>query len=935
MLRIIQSKSAAHAKSYFKEGLSREDYYSEGQEIAGEWRGKGAERLGLDGAVRQEQFHALCDNRDPSTGARLTARTNSDRTVGYDLNFHCPKSATVLYSLTKDERILGAFREAVGDTMKELETEMQTRVRLGGAQEKRVTGNMVWAEFVHMTARPVSGKPDPHLHAHCYAFNATFDNVEQRWKAGHFGDRKRDAPYYEAAFHSRLAERMVELGYNVEGRGKFWEVEGVPRSVIDKFSQRTNQIEALAKERGISDPEEKDKLGAFSREKKVNRRMAEFSGEWSSRLTPEERAALDTVAAQAKGKGHQTQRSDFAATAHDHALNHVFERASVVAEKDVLEAALRFGVGKVSVEEAKNALNADRRIFRSVHEGETRCTTAEVRDQEARIVAFARDTRGILDPIKNTEHDFADARLNPDQRKAIKHILASRDQVTMIEGKPGTGKTTLMKEAVAAINTSGYGVVALAPTAESSRGALRDAGFATGDTVESFLQSAAKQKLARGQVLWVDEAGLLSARSMERLFDVARVQGCRVVLAGDTNQHNSVDRGDAMRLLKKYAGLPAPGVNEIIRQEGQYKKAVEAMTEGKVADAFSKLESMKAIVENKDLARLHQRIADDYVGFLKQGKEPLIIAPQHQEGREITSKVREKLREVGQIKGADQAVHRLTNLKLTDAERADLRYYEPGLVVQFVQNAPGFKRGERLTVVGREGKAVAVQNAAGERKLLPLARSASYQLYSVDKMALAVGDKVRITNNGFAKTGQRLNNGAMYTVARVHPGGEIELKNKAVLAAGFGHVTHGYYVTSQGSQSKTVDWNLLAQSSMSFNAASREQMNVSLSRGKEGLRIYTDDKSELFERAKRSGARDFAMDILGQNETAAKSNTTTRKSKESEKVIMTDMNRWNQAWRKQRDRSRMRERSREFDLSKEALSVSKGRGRGQGLEISL
>ncbi len=929
MLRIVQSKSAGQAKSYYMEGLSREDYYTEGQEIAGNWHGKAADRLGLSGAVSQEQFHALCDNLNPATGARLTARTNSDRTCGYDLNFHAPKSATVLHALTKDDRIMAAFRGAVGDTMRELETDAQTRVRIGGAHEKRVTGNLVWAEFVHMTARPVDGKPDPHLHAHCYTFNATWDSVEQRFKAGHFGDIKRDAPYYEAAFHARFAGRMAELGYGVEGKGKFWEVESVPHSVIDKFSQRTKQIEEIAEERGINDPAAKDKLGALSREKKVKTSMEQLSAEWAGRLTPEERAALDAVRQSARGREGQAHSADISGPALDHALIHVFERASVVSEKDVLESALRYGVGKLSVEEAKAAFAADRRIISRVAEGEKRCTTQDILQQEKDIIAFAKETRGTLDPIKGTPHEFADTRLNPGQRDGIKHILSSRDQITMLQGRPGAGKTTLMQEAVSAINAAGYGVVALAPTAESSRVALREAGFPNADTVESFLQSSAKQQEARGQVIWVDEAGLLSTTSVHRLRGVAKSQGCRLVLVGDTDQHNAVERGDAMRMLEKHAGLHVPKVEEIIRQEKNqnYKAVVEAMSRGKIDKAFSTLERMNAIVENEDIARLHEQVANDYVGILKTGKEPLIIAPQHQEGRAITEKVRAKLRETGRIKGADQTVHRLTSLKLTEAERADPRYYEPGHVVQFVQNAPGFKRGERLTVVGREAKTVTVQNAAGQTKLLPIAKSDRFQLYSADKMALAAGDKIRITNNGFAKTGQRLDNGTMHTVQRVHPGGEIELKNKAVLAPGYGHLTHGYYVTSYNSQSKTVDWTLLAQSSMSINAGSREQMNVSLSRGREGVRIYTDDKVKLRERAARSSARDSALDLVGPQQ--------TKKQAENRKVIMTDMNRWWQGWQKHVDQAKNRTRSRETDLSKEARSVSKGLGRGLELDISL
>lgn len=856
MLRMIQTKSAEQAKSYYVSGLSTEDYYVKGQELDGTWHGKGAKLLSLDGKVGADAFYDLCENRDPANRERLTPRTKERRTIGYDINFHCPKSVSALYAHAKDERIVAALREAVGETMREMETAMQTRVRVGDAQEQRLTGNMVWAEFVHMTARPVDGNPDPHLHAHCFAFNATYDEVEARWKAGFFRDMKRDAPYYEAAFHSRLAGHMRDLGYGVEAKGKFWEIEGVPQSVIDKYSRRRDQIETLTEELGITDAAEKDRLGATSREKKVETSMTELSTEWASRLTVEEKAALDAVLHGARSGETKGQTRDFRDQAINYALDHVFERASVVSERDVLESALRYGVGRVSVADAKTALATDQRVIFKTVEGEALCTTRDIHAEEKALVAFAKERRGVFDPIASKPHEFTDKRLNDGQRRAVAHVLSSRDQVTMFRGRPGTGKTALMTEAVAAIYDAGYHVFPLAPTAEASRGTLRAEGFKKANTVESFLQSEAKQKEARGQVIWVDEAGLLSARSMRQLFDVAKTQGARVVLAGDTGQHNAVARGDAMRLLEKHAGLKIPVVTEIMRQkETTYREAVEAMSAGETSKAFETLEKMNAFVEDKDVPSLHGRIVEDYVGFLKSGKEALIIAPQHQEGIAINAKVREALRAGGRLNGPDETVARLTNLKLTEAERSDPRHYEQGTAVQFVQNAQGFARGERLTVVSRNGDEVSARNCAGETKILPLAHSARFQVYRSDKIALAAGDRVRITNNSFAKTGQRLDNGTLHTVGRVHANGEIELKNKAVLAADFGHLTHGYYVTSYVSQSKTVDWTLLAQSSLSFKAGSREQMNVSLSRGREGLRIYTDDKPALRACADRSAPR--------------------------------------------------------------------------------
>ena len=68
MLRVIASRSAGAAKKYLRQSLSREDYYSEGQEIRGEWHGIGAVKLGLSGPVTAEAYDALCDNQKAGNG---------------------------------------------------------------------------------------------------------------------------------------------------------------------------------------------------------------------------------------------------------------------------------------------------------------------------------------------------------------------------------------------------------------------------------------------------------------------------------------------------------------------------------------------------------------------------------------------------------------------------------------------------------------------------------------------------------------------------------------------------------------------------------------------------------------------------------------------------------------------------------------------------
>ena len=202
-----QTNSKA-AKDYFTEHLSKSDYYmSDQQEVAGEWHGRAAEMLGLSGTVDKKSYFRLCENINPATGEQLTPRVKAERRVLYDFTFDAPKSVTLAFDLGQDERIMDAFRASVKETMDEMEDAMRARVRKNGAQEDRQTCNMVWGEFLHRTTRPVDGVPDPQLHCHAVAFNATFDAAEDRWKAGEFGNLVRDKGYYQAAFHSRFAEK--------------------------------------------------------------------------------------------------------------------------------------------------------------------------------------------------------------------------------------------------------------------------------------------------------------------------------------------------------------------------------------------------------------------------------------------------------------------------------------------------------------------------------------------------------------------------------------------------------------------------------------------------------------------------------------------------------------------------------------------------------
>ncbi len=858
MLRINVQTSAAGAKSYY----STADYYSEGHEVAGVWRGKGAEKLGLSGTIAKRDWDALCDNRNPTTGAKLMPRTKTVRRVGYDFNFHCPKSLSVLYAMTKDERLLDAFKASVDTAMQSMESEMQTRVRKDGSNEDRTTGNMTYGQFVHFTARPVDGIPDPHLHAHCFVFSCTFDSEESRWKAGQFGSLKRDAPYFEAVFHSVLARKMEELGLPVERTATGWEVSGVPQSILANFSRRTAQVEQEAKDKGITDPRQKDKLGASTREKKAGHLSPnELDALWRSRLSHDEQAALNSVASRI-GLESLPEDDKAGSDAVKAAMSHCFERTAVVPERTLLAEAMKRSVGKVGPDTIHATTAREPLISRAI-DGRKMVTTREVLAEESAMLEFARGGRGACAPLVGSAHQFHRDWLSDEQKRAVKHVLHSTDRVILVRGAAGTGKTTMMQEAAEGIKEGAGGgkqLFTFAPSASASHGVLKEAGFSNADTVAMLLQNTELQEQARNQVLWIDEAGLLSTKDTKALFDVAGRINARVVLSGDRRQHGSVERGGALKLLETEAGLVPSELREVRRQSGEYKMAVEALSAGRTEEGFARLSDLGWIKEVGSGIDRDHALAQAYLDAKALPGETLMVSPTHAEADRITAAVRTQLKASHQLGSEERELTMLKPVSLTEAQRGDGLSYLPGDVLVFHQNAPGHQKGAKVVV--------ASQSTDTLGKPLPLTQGKRFTAFRPSTLRLAVGDRVRITRNRAQKKGsnattnKRLNNGDLATVTGFDKRGNILLDNGAVVDKGFGHLDYGYVVTSHASQGKSVERVLIAQSSESFRASSKEQFYVSVSRGKKQALIFTDDGHALLEAVTHGDSRMTATELV-------------------------------------------------------------------------
>ncbi len=397
MLSLTASTSLSGAQKYFDEELSRADYLTERGGISGRIHGRAAEYLGLPETCGRKEFSALLGNINPVTGEQITDRMHPDRIPGYDFTFGTPKTFTLLYERLvidgKHEeaaKLLKAHEEAVLAAMGKVEENMQAQVNeAGGKHYSRTTGNIAWAGFTHFDARPVDGFADRFVHTHAYCFNFTRDDLSGKWKAVDMYQPMVDRVYYQAVYFQSLANRMLSLGYAIERQSNSFELAGVERETIEKFSRRTAQVQDRADELGVTSAKAKRNLAKVTRAGKEEGLSEEETRKaFFDRQTDEEKAIIGR---HANGSGEPADpKGPNAREAIDFAIRHSFLRKSVVSLKRFYEKAIMHSVTSgLSLEEVeKAAASHPELVFGEDKYGNKVVTTHEARAEERKLRDF-------------------------------------------------------------------------------------------------------------------------------------------------------------------------------------------------------------------------------------------------------------------------------------------------------------------------------------------------------------------------------------------------------------------------------------------------------------------------------------------------------------------------------------------------------------------
>ncbi len=831
MLNISKAMTAGTVQSYYQEG--GRDYYLDARNPPGIWGGKLAREFGLQGEVQKGQFDRLADGYHPITSEDLVLRRNENRRSANDITISAPKPLSLLYLATKDERLLKAFVESCDWIMDQMEGDAATRVRAGGADHDSKTGNWAYAGWLHFDSRPddKTHMPVIQIHRHHTVFNLTKDQEADRITALQIGKVKENADLWMPLFHNELARRVRQLGYGITLEPETgivgFGIAGIPRELIDRNSPRRQTIleakERIAKQEGITDPERLRRLQAelarlTRRHKQQDVSREELWKVWERQLSPGDRAILRG----AKGKQGRVVTD---AEAVCYAMEHLFHQKPVVPEKKLLAEGLRYGAGSVTLDGLKKEFKRQ-----GVHVIDGMATTEAIRDQETFLIRFARDGRGKKRPVVAEPVDVGKLleparaghkaiELTDEQSAAIRTLVGSRDRLNIVDAGQGTGKTTMLEHygdilARHHVRTTWLG------TTHTAVDELKEKGL-PGMTLASFLASQEAQRKAAGSRIILDEASMLSQGDAYRLCRYAEAHDCRLDFVGDSKQYKSPVGGHTLELLHRYSGVVPITMQKTMRQQGQLKEAMEAIRDGKVLDGHDTLKQL-GMVHELPLAELTQKAAELYLQWSAKGENVPVISPTWAQAGEIASRIRQGLRERGELTGEDHSVRRLVNLNWTPAQIAEARKHGGGDVI--------------------------------------LQR---YGAYREDTQALAIGERVRTTMGGQSKDGKhRLRAGQRYRIAGFTAENDPILSNGWVVDRQWGGLSQDYVRTGQGWQGATANKAIVVYGSPSLVATKMEGFYVPVSRVRKEVAVLTDSNAALREAIQRQEKRLSATELF-------------------------------------------------------------------------
>jgi conjugative relaxase-like TrwC/TraI family protein len=894
MMSMPKALAAGQAQTYHQLDYTApsQSYYKQGDAVKGEWQGRLASSFGLSGEVTAQEFSRLTQGQHPQTEVQMVRHReaveykNADaKTVkavehraAWDATFSAPKSVSLTALVGGDDRVREAHSAAVTVALTELER--YTQARIGGNHPAETTGKFIAAKFEHDTARPVDGYAAPQLHTHAVIFNVTErkDGSTRALQDRSFFQSKQFAT---AVYQSELFYRLRGLGYEIEtGKSGAPEIKGYTQAYLDASSLRSQQIKDEMAKKGVSGPRAAQIAAHSTRDKKQNlTREAVLEAHRS--VAADYGQQPQTVVAQARERARTQQRNPDKGVRAQEALTYardsLFEREAVAEERLIFRDALRRGMGETMYAEVRADFETrrERGEFHSVeaakYASDRSFTTPETIAAERANVAHVLSGKNAVQPIMSAERAQEQARsrdfLNDSQRRVIEETLNSTDRIHGLQGRAGSGKTTVLASIREGAEKSGYIVEGFAPTSRAAA-QLREAGI-DATTLQSFLARGTNHPSANPKLrhlYMLDESSLASTRQMRSFLDKLNPSD-RVLVIGDTSQHQGVDAGKPFEQMRD-AGMRTSQLDRIMRQKDpELLKAVEQLANNNTRHGIDMLASQGRISEISDKQERIVAIAKDYAA---NPQNTIIVSPDNRSRQQINEAVRAELLQKGVLAEDGKLLRTLSHRSdMTGADRTWAARYNIGDVLQYTSGSKseGIERDSFATVRVVDGRANAltVELANGTRVTYDPRRLRGVNVFREVEREFATGDRIQATAPN-KELG--LANRDLGTITEIKDGQisvRMDGKKEHVITfdpSAFRQFDHGYAVTSHSAQGLTAG-RVLAHfdTDSSYSLINTRLAYVAISRASDDARVYTNNAETLGPRLASDISKTAALDF--------------------------------------------------------------------------
>lgn len=884
------SKISSEGSSYY----GKDNYYTKGEQEAGQWFGRGAQRLGLEGAVDNDKFDAMIggnfDGLQLGKGGRDASLKHHP---GWDHTFSAPKSVSMLALVAGDERLVEAHDKAVNYALGYIEDNLaESRYRVGESVESRKTSNIIAAKFRH----DISRAKDPQLHTHAAILNATL--------GGNGMLRSLDSPVlYEhkmlggAMYQSILADLVKEIGYEVEiqDNGTF-HIIGVDKELMAQASKRREEIVEMQEREGTSGAVAAQHAALATRPEKEELSYQEKRELWRHdfgdkaiqemiKHTQDVTKQLPLTQAQIKEQELESVK------AVNSAVKHLSENEAVFKAIDIAREAIVTSLGKTTPTQIKRAIDEKIKNAELLHAKTTEIkilnnnpkliqkrayTTPELVEQEKLTLKIMREGRQQVEPIisKDLLLNRGDI-FTKGQKAAAMEILTTKDRFINIQGFAGTGKTFMIEEVKEQAERENYKVIGMAPSSAAANVLSKETGIKSKTVQKHLMEGLQKlnqpvkdkenqQQAPKQKELWViDESSFISTKQALALTKLATKENAMIVNLGDRKQLAGVEAGKpfAISQQSKY-GLKTVCMDEIIRQTNiELKQAVYSATKGDVENSFASIN--KNILQFQDKDGLDQPIvrreamAEAYLLMSKKDREKtLVISPANEDKFDVNNHIREGLKESGDLNSKSIKTTNLVNKNLTNEAKTKSYNYHQGQIIRFNRGNRklGIEKNSYLRIdsVNHDKNEMRLSTKNNKKTIIwdpKKYASKSTEVYFENKREINKGEALfwrRAGNKRHTNEKIKILNINKLTKSIKY----VELSTGEVKSMNINHFEnkhweYAYCLTAHQAQGQTIDKVMINLESWRGKLSNQQAFYVEISRAKEEAIIFTDDKEKI------------------------------------------------------------------------------------------